>query len=192
MFKPALLSAALLILAACTNHTQIGSASLQPAYSPRDLAYAGAGRDMEVKVFGNPFSPGIPDPEFAEMMAEAMRGKHFGPAINFTTKPDDSARPNYRVVMLFSQETPQTGFRICERVAVGQVPVTTESSGSIPVKMAFCNGRKLLTEVLAHLGGGPGVTVESASQLVSNMTPVLLPNRNPVSSAPLDSDYTLF
>ncbi|MEM6903818.1 MAG: hypothetical protein AAF556_11335 [Pseudomonadota bacterium] len=192
MFKAPLLVAVMLLLGACSTNTQVGSASLQPAYSPRDLAYAGAGRDMEVRVFGNPFSPGVPDPVFGEAMAEAMRGQHFGPDINFTTKPDDSARPSYRIIMLFSQETPQTGFRICQRVAAGEVPMTTESSGSIPVKMAFCNGRKLLTEVLAHLGGGEGVTLETASELVATMTPILLPNRNPVSNDPLDSDYIPF
>jgi hypothetical protein len=184
--------AALTLLAACANHTQVGSAYLLPAYNPSELGYAGGGRDMEVVVYGNPFAPGMEDPVFAEQMAEAMRGQHFGQDINFTTHPDDSAREGYRIVMAFSPKPAVSGRQMCRFAATGEKAVTSESSGSIPVKMAFCNGANLLSEVPAHLGGGPGVTVESAAELVAQMTPVLLPPTNPALEDPLDSDYDPF
>lgn len=196
MFRPfaasCLLVVGLLALTGCQNTTQIGAASVQPAYQPSQLGYAAGGGDMQVVVIGNPFEPGVDDPDFAENMAIAMRGKHFGPYINFTTMPDDEARDNYRVGLIFNAKPPITGLNLCRTMAAGKRPTTSESSGSIPVKMVFCVGSKLLTEVLAHLGGADGITTAKAGKLVGQMTTLLLPPTNPVVDDPLDSDFKPF
>lgn len=178
---------------ACTKTTHIGAVSVEPAYAPSQLGYAAQpDGEMQVVVYGNPFRPGMPDPTFGEAMAQAMRGSHFGPPIAFTTKPANENPDGYRVVLQFTGGPALSGRQLC-RVAAGQeAPPSTESSGSIPVRMAFCVGPRLLTEVLAHFGGAGGITVEDSEKLVSRMTFALLPPTNPVTVDPLDSDFKPF
>lgn len=198
MFKPGLsraLAGLFLIVttAACTKTTHIGAVAVEPDYAPSVLADASEpDGEMQVVVYGNPFYPGMPDPVFSETMAQAMRGSHFGPPVDFTTKPASRNRNGYRVVLQFTGGPALSGRHLCRAAAGQEEPPSTESSGSIPVRMAFCQGPKLLTEVLAHFGGAGGITVEDSEKLVSRMTLTLLPPTNPVAVKNLESDFKQF
>lgn len=136
-------------LAGCSGATVIDYVHLEPGYRAQQFGYAAGGRDLRTDIQGNPFP--MPKEEFDATVTAAMQGAHFGQPTNFTTTPGDSARPDYRVRLLFNGPAASSGRIVCagEPAIVGPSP----EAGDIRLLAAFCNGVYPLSYLSAHIGG---------------------------------------
>lgn len=140
---------ALVLLAGCapgsvtTTHVDYES-----GYSPYRFSYAAGGRDLRVVIRGNPTS--AQQEEFDRAVIAAMQGKNWGPQTNFTTRPSESARKNYRVVMLFSGKRYAGGNALCGDLdGVDLAPV----DGRVRLQAAFCQKERPLTQLQVTVDG---------------------------------------
>lgn len=187
------LLAGALLLAGCHDHTQIGSPNLSPDYDmARLFAEDTPETTLPLHVYGNPFFPGIDDISFARDLAQAMPINHGGRHIHFTALDATQAADGDSVVMVFNADPAVSGRQLCRFSTRAERPRTSESSGSIPVKMVLCDDRRVLAELPAHLGGGKAITLEITRELARQMVELLLPADNPTSQSPLESDLIPF
>lgn len=155
MFRAAA-AVALLMLPACSSVEQAGRidyARLDSAYSRVDFAYAGSGRDMRTEIYGNPF-PEVAQADFDEAVTSAMYGAHFGPATHFTTQPDNSARPAYRVRLLWNGPRSANGNNLCgdhDYQGGGKEP-----NGTARLIAAFCRSDRALSYLVGSVDGVTG------------------------------------
>jgi hypothetical protein len=163
--------AAALGIAACTSGVRMTQQEISPSYKSGEFAYAGADRDMEVIVVGNPFSGD--HAAFGKAVTDHMQGNHWGPPTRFTTTPGPSARDIYRVVMLFDPPKTLTGMRLCRDEAAS---LPTESvGGEIVVFAAFCRGSKSLTEIKGRIEAADGASDPFFGDLIAQVTNALFP-----------------
>lgn len=136
-------------LAGCSGTPVIDYVHLEPGYRAQQFAYAAGGRDMKTDVQGNPFA--MPKEEFDAAVTDAMQGAHFGQPTNFTATPGDSARPGYRVRLLFNGPGASSGRIVCagEPAIVGPSP----EAGNVRLLAAFCDGPYPLSYLSAHVSG---------------------------------------
>ena len=133
----------LAVLAACvsdgvtTTHVWYDS-----VYSPSQFSYGAGGRDLRVVIRGNPTSAA--QEAFEQAVVAAMQGKNWGPRTNFTTQPSESARKNYRVVMVFGGDRFAGGYVLC---ADPDGVDLASADGRVRLQAAFCLGTRPLTEL---------------------------------------------
>jgi hypothetical protein len=172
---------ALLALAACSGSTGFGGAGridytrVDTAYSRADFAYAGSGRDMATDILGNPF-PGVTQAAFDSAVTTAMHGAHFGPPTNFTTTPGESARPAYRVRLLWNGPLSANGNALCT-----DDPVQGgggEPGGKARLVAAFCNSGDASTYVVGSVDGVSGPDDPRFVGFVRQVTLKLFPPRD--------------
>lgn len=183
MSRPALgfSVAALLALAACSDGTGFGSAGridytrIDTAYSRADFAYAGAGRDMATDILGNPF-PGVSQAAFDSAVTTAMHGAHFGPPTNFTTTPGDSARPAYRVRLLWNGPLSANGNALCSDTSIQGGGA--EPGGKARLIAAFCNSGDASTYVVGSVDGVSGPDDPRFVSFLRQVTLKLFPPRD--------------
>ena len=136
-----------LLIAACAPT----DAALTPLYHragiPSTFAYAG-GRDFRVVAIGSPF-PAVPKETFEKIVTDSMQGRHWGPPVNFTTTPGETARGNYRIVMFFDPPVNSSGNNLCGDTA-RMVP--ERRPDTITLHAGFCVGDELQSEVKARMG----------------------------------------
>lgn len=99
--------------------------------------YAGAGRDFETVIIGNPFD--APKPLTDRAVLDAMRGNDKGLDINFTPAPGNFARP-FRIVMAFNPDPARHGAALCGDRGAAASPA---KGGRITLAAAFCDGSEL-------------------------------------------------
>ncbi len=164
--------ATLLPLAACApGGTSLTQQEVSVAYSSGAFAYAGAGRDLRVVVVGNPFGG---DPvAFGTAVTEAMQGRHWGQRTNFTTSPGETARANYRVLMLFDPPADLNAMRLC-REEPGALP-TAPAGGEVVLFGAFCRGDSSLTTIKGRVSGAANARDPAFRALVADVTNGLFP-----------------
>src|SRR4029453_16550263 len=136
-------------LSGCSGTPVIDYVRLEPGYRAQQFAYAAGGRDLKADIQGNPFA--MPKEEFDATVTDAMQGAHFGQPTNFTTTPGDSARPGYRVRLLFNGPGASTGGIVCggEPAIIGPSP----EGGNVRLLAAFCNGPYPLSYLSAQVSG---------------------------------------
>ena len=130
------------LLAACGGITQ--SYAVYPSYTGSAATYAATERDLKLMVIGNPTA--LTKDLFERAVAAAMQGKNGQPGTRFTTTPGETWRQDYRVVIAFGAPISASGPAYC-RYAAPPEPATGEPP--IRVVLAFCDGERLLSEVLA-------------------------------------------
>ncbi|MGQ9366082.1 hypothetical protein [Azospirillum sp. A39] len=108
------------------------------AYSRGEVSYAASGRDLRVVIHGTP--PGTDPQALGGAVTDAMAGHIMGVDTHFTTTPDDSARPDYKVVFAFNPVQPITAMTLCR---LDPVPTRNDASGTVTVEAAFCRGGAL-------------------------------------------------
>jgi len=161
-------------LAGCGGTPIIDYVHLEPGYRAQQFAYAAGGRDLKADVQGNPFA--MPKEEFDATVTDAMQGAHFGQPTNFTTTPGDSARPGYRVRLLFNGPGASNGRIVCadEPAIVGPSP----ESGNVRLLAAFCNGPYPLSYLSAHVGGIRDAHDPAFRDFMRQVTTNLFPPQN--------------
>jgi len=178
------LAAALLSLAtACAGGTATHSVSLRHTGTPEIFRYAAGGRDLETVVLGNP--TGAPQHAFESAVVAAMQGAPFGPQTRFTTEPSASARPGYRVVMLFDGRSELSGAAACRRAesaktgsaAAGQT--TGEGAGTVKLQAAFCYRERVLSEARVDTGAVAAAQDPALQNAVRQAVLALFPQRDP-------------
>ena len=162
------------VLAGCSGAAIIDYVHLEPGYRAQQFAYAAGGRDLEADIQGNPFA--MPKEEFDATVADAMQGAHFGQPTNFTTTPGDSARPGYRVRLLFNGPGASSGRIVCagEPAIVGPSP----EGGNVRLLAAFCNGDYPLSYLSAHVSGIQDANGPAFRDFMRQVTTNLFPPQN--------------
>ncbi len=165
---------ALLALTGCSRVGIIDYTRLEPGYRLQQFAYAAGGRDLMTDIQGNPFA--MPQEEFNAAVTEAMQRAHFGPATNFTTAPNETARPGYRVRLLFNGPAASTGAMFCagDPAIVGPSP----ESGNVRLLAAFCNDASPLSYLSARVSGLEDAHDPAFRAFMRQVTTNLLPPQN--------------
>lgn len=168
-----LLVSAAALFACDYNHRR---SYVEPTYRPTLFNYAAGGRDLAVETIGNPFAGrGVDDQEFPEIVTTSMQGRNWGQPTNFTTTPGATARPAYKVVIVFNPIEPATYRSVCE----GDVrPGPTEEK--LRVKAVFCqggrsSGQRVLTGVRADVIAEAGPDSVAFRKMMSGVTRDLFP-----------------
>ena len=173
-FQIPILLLATAALAACDyNHRR---SYVEPTYRPSLFNYAAGGRDLEVRTVGNPYDEqGLGDQEFPDFIVASMQGHNLGQPTNFTTAPGETARDQYKVVIVFNPVEPATYRSLCEGEA--QSGPTEEK---VRVKAAFCqggrsSGERVLTGVRADVVAEAGPNSEAFQRMMAGVTRDLFP-----------------
>ncbi len=111
-------------------------------YWPGYFHHAAVGRDLRVVIRGNPTE--APQEEFESAVIAAMQRGNRGAITNFTTRPSESARDYYRVVMLFGGDRFAGGRALCGDT--DNVDLAPAGDG-VRLQAAFCIEEKPLTEL---------------------------------------------
>lgn len=155
-------------LAACSNERVVADHPA-PAYTGAEVSYAASDRDLRVVIHGNPF--GIDQQRFEQLVTDNMQNRILGVRTNFTTTPNQSARPLYRVVMAFNPAETMLNSYLCS----GQPIRTSPPGGPIVVQGAFCRGGGSLTSATGWLDRPQGPADPDFRSLISDMTFSLFP-----------------
>lgn len=171
------LLAAALAIAACAPIDGVPVAHdvrIDPGYRPGDLSYVAGGKDLRTEIFGNPFA--MSQTDFAAAVTAAMQGANFGPRLNFTTAPGESARSGYRLRLVFNGPATGGGALLC-----GDEPATVppaREAGNIRLLAAFCRGDKPLTSLAADVGGVDDAGDPAFRRFMRQVTVLLFPPQN--------------
>ena len=183
------------VLAACVNERVTASAP-SSMYTPGEAVYAASDRDMRVVVLGNPF--GMDPQAFGRLVTDNMQGRIMGVQTHFTTTPNQSARPDYSVVLAFNPAETTLSSALCTGQPIPTMPPGVPPGGPITVQGAFCRGTGFLGLIgqqgfIGILGGGALTTASgwldhpkgpddpAFRALVSDMTFALFPSSQDTS-----------
>jgi hypothetical protein len=144
-----------------------------PAYTGAVRSYAAGGRDLKVDIQGNPTR--APQGEVDRAVIAAMQAA-YGETTHFTATPDQRARENFRVVLLFDAPRDSNGHALC-RGDLGAAP----PSPQIPIRLqaAFCQRHTVLSEVVGEAPAVAGPADPALAQLIGRVTLALLPTERP-------------
>lgn len=157
------------VAAACTNERVVSDLPT-PAYTAGEVAYAAADRDLRVVIHGNPFGT---DPQaFGQLVTDNMQNRILGVRTNFTTTPNETARPDYRVVFAFNTAQTTLNSTLCGP----QTIPTSPPGGPIVLQGAFCRSGGALTSATGWLDRPAGPADPDFWQLISDMTFALFPS----------------
>ena len=163
----------LALLTACsTGGVRLTHQETDSAYDSGERAYAGAGRDLLVEIYGNPFDGDTA--AFSGAVTDAMQGRNWGQRMNFTTTPGPEARLTYKVVLLFDPPVTLLAQRLCSETAEVLAGKPTRGEG-INVLAAFCRGDKALTEIKGYTDSAAGPDDRVFRDLVGQVTQGLFP-----------------
>jgi hypothetical protein len=168
------LSAACVLLSLLTGCGGVSqSYAVYPHYVGSAATYAAADRDLKLVVIGNPTA--LPRERFEAAVAAAMQGQNGQRGTRFTTSPGESWRKDYRVVVAFGAPVAATGPTYC-RYAPPPEPVM--AGPPIRIVFAFCDGERLMSEVLAFVPSldRPGDLERLMAQTVYALMPPLSPD----------------
>ncbi len=170
-----LLAGSLVFLTTCApGNVRLTEQQTGSAYDSGEVAYAGAGRDLLVEIYGNPFDGDTG--AFAGAVTDAMQGRNWGQRMNFTTTPGPDARTLYKVVLLFGPPIDLMALKLCSEPAEALAAKPTPGEG-ISVLAAFCRSDKSLTEIKGTIESAPGHDDPAFAELVGQVTQGLFPPR---------------
>lgn len=147
-----------------------------PAYTLQEVVYAANDRDLRVVLHGQPFGGGAE--ALARAVLPSMQNRIMGVRTTLTTTPNDSARPDYRVVLVFNATGNLPSWGVCRDDAVPTQPPGAALPGTtLVVQGAFCRGGGALTTATGWLDNSKGLDDPGLRQLISDMTVSLFPTR---------------
>lgn len=169
--RPAVVCAALL-LGACVLETLSGH--IYRVGAVHEFAYAAGGRDFKTIIIGNPFSQ--PKDQVDAAVTGAMQGNHPGPRTHFTTQPNDTAAPGYRITIMFNPPTAVDADDLC-----GDVSGLSAESASARLRMlaAFCSHGDVMSYVYASNATAVSPSHPTVRRMVANVMYELIPAIDP-------------
>lgn len=166
-----LLAVAVPVLAGC-GLSRVVSSERSSAYTPMAALYAFNDRDAKVEIFGNPFGG---DPAaLADAVTAAMRGRSMGLNTRFTTTPNDTARPGYRLAFVFNPVGHGPQGRVC-RQPLAVEPPQAGPPYKLYVEAAFCDGDGDFTAARGWLDAATGLSDPNMRHLIGDLTHTLFP-----------------
>ncbi len=161
-------------LSGCAERVVAGDPS--PAYTLPEVVYAANDRDFRVVLHGLPF--GGDATRFAKAVLPSMQDRIMGVRTTLTTTPNDTARPDYRVVLIFNATGNLPSWSVCQEGAVPTLPPgVLPPDGTLVVQGAFCRGGGAFTTATGWLDQPKGPEDPNFRQLISDMTVSLFPTR---------------
>ncbi len=179
MFRIVLVSTVLAVFGACAGGGMVvlTNENISSTYSSGEFRYAVESGELRVVVVGNPF--GGDQAAFERAVTDAMKGRHWGPPVRFTTNPGPGAREAYRVVMIFNPPTTLIGERVC-RGNAQEITSKTPQADETVVFAVFCLSDGFLTQVQGTVRGATGFDDPSFRELVGQATQALFPKKQRV------------
>lgn len=166
-----LAAAACLPLALGACGTRVVADEPTAVYSRSEVGYGFGDRDARVRVIGNPFP--VPKPVLERTVTDAMQNKALGIRTHFTTTPDDTARPDYWVVMAFNPARDVLAARLCGAETLATAP---PDGGPVVVEAAVCRPGAM-TSATGWIDEVTGVDDPRFRQLIGDLTFALFPIR---------------
>lgn len=136
-----------LSLAGCTGVGSVvpGSANMSDVNS--ELVYAANGRDFRTEIVGNPFR--ADQAQVNGAVTSALNQAVQQVATHFTTTPNDTARPNYRTLVVFNPADNPISALLCSHGPFQVKPPTA----NMQVMVAFCRDSGTLSSATGWLNG---------------------------------------
>ncbi len=179
----AALAAALFIAACGTQIYDVQFLAGEYGDSERSaFRYAGADRDFETVIIGNPFD--VPKLVTDRAVIDAMQGRDKGMNTRFSTAPRNPYRP-FRIVMAFNPD-PANGIRaLChDPAAVG----SGAGGDRLVLAAAFCYGRKLEFSVGSSMPAMASPHDPGFRRMVGRLLYHFVPYESMIDDEPDDDD----
>lgn len=137
---------------------------------------ASGGRDLMTVIVGNPFAQ--PKTVVDETVVAAMQGHHMGARSRFTTTPDASAIPIYRIAIVFDPARTTDSAAVCRNAPrIG----ATKTDG-LRLLAAFCADDLPLTSVEAMIPTRADRADDPAVlRLIADVVRELIPSEDPLA-----------
>ena len=172
-----------LFSSACSDDgVRISYSNVLPRYNRAELFNAADGRDMPTAVVGNPF--GTRQEVFEATVTRVMNGVPIGPRTRFTTTPNETARGNFRVVMLFNPAANVSSELMCTNPDPAPTPGMGTAPGAVNtdrlnLQSAFCQGGVLFSSAYGWADRVQGPDDPRFARLIQRiMLATFPPNRN--------------
>ncbi len=138
-------AASIAVLAgACAGQAVVSNADYYDTYNPRNFFTYHAGRDTELRVFGEA-SFEIDKTALGNAVGQAMYGQHTGRPARFTATPGPSAEKNLYVIMAFNVEDDRD---LCQ--TVGKL-APSPATGRTTLQGAWCWEKQTQSYVRAEI-----------------------------------------
>lgn len=165
------------LVGACAGQPRLYHEQITPNYTVSQYNYAAGRRDFLTVVRGDPF--GMGEAGFQDAVIEVLNRNQPRPQpTRFTATPDESARTEYRTVLLFDPPSVMTSHAIC-RAAQDQAPAAAgepqDQNDRVRVAAAFCWGGGALTSITGEVADVDSVDDPAFETLISQLVYRLFP-----------------
>jgi hypothetical protein len=164
----------LTLVAACAGQSIVYNNMISAAYRPYLYGYGAGRRDLTTIIVGHPFDIDQ-DQLDTKLVAMLNESPTFLQPTHFTTTPGQSARPEFKAVILFNRAIvlPNQVCRSPEQVPVAELGTTLRLSAT------FCQYGGYLSTVTGELKDVTGIDDPRFLQLIRQMVPLLFPPIDP-------------
>jgi hypothetical protein len=169
---PILMAFAAVAACASGGGVVLTRADMSPTYGSGELGYAAEGGGLRVVIVGEPFE--VERAVFERAVTDAMAGRNWGQAVDFTTNPGPGARDAYRAVMIFNPPTGLIGERVC-RTDPPEVTPRAYREDHLGLFAVFCRSEGFLTQIEGTVRGATGPDDPLFRELVGQATQALFP-----------------
>jgi len=172
------------LLGGCAGQTITDLVSYERTGIPSIFRYAAADRDLRTEIYGNPTT--APKETFDASVIAVMQRRNRGARTNFTTAPSESAREEYRVVMVFSGDRDIGGKAACREIDSNVLSTTVDR---VELQAAFCFRDTALSHVHVGVGGFRDVNDPRLDAAVAQAVIHLFPLRDPYIEPEHDGEF---
>jgi hypothetical protein len=141
------------LVGACAGAPRLYHEQITPNYTVSHYNYGAGRRDFLTVVRGDPFNMG--EAAFQDAVIEVLNRNQPRPQpTHFTATPGESARTEYRTVLLFDAPSAMISNAICragQDVLEGAPNGQTAQNDVVRVAAAFCWGRGALTSITGEV-----------------------------------------
>ena len=166
IFHMTRLMALSLLVGACAGATIVTNVSYDKNDLPSIVQYVALDRDFRTEIHGNP--SGGSQAAFDAAVIAALPGHANGLPTNFTTAPSESARDDYRLVLVFGGGGYRGSRSICREVDTASLkPV----AGRVEVQATFCYRDETLSSLTVSYAPGSSMLGDAMGQVSLNLFP---------------------
>jgi len=148
--KLLMLAGTTIILSACAPQVNLDTntiyhSKLDYAYTPKEVIYAAANRNLDTTVYGYPFGDDSVRSNFKSDLEQILAKSKIAKITEISTHSNISERLPYKLILVYNQGDTLKGSELC----YGKVPSTyaLNSDNYIKLHAIFCRGDKALSEI---------------------------------------------